>query len=95
MLKMVYLEGWTMSWSSVAIMPAKWHSLQTHTVSQGSNLNSKHEDIPLHVQKTKDKNLVLWLPIAIKINCHIKLLIPTKWSYTICQLKDRANSLVV
>lgn len=93
--KMVYLEGWTMSWSSRAIMPAKWHSLQTHTVSQGSNLNSKHEDIPLHVQKTKDKNLVLWLPIAIKINCHIKLLILTKWSYTIYQLKDRANSLVV
>lgn len=50
----------------------------THTASQGSNLNSKHEDIPLHVQKTKDKNLVLWLPIAVKINCHIKLLIPTK-----------------
>lgn len=76
-------------------MPAKWNSLQTHTVSQGSILNSKHKDIPLHVQKTKDKNLVLWLPIAIKINCHIKLLIPTKRSYTIYQLKDIANSLVV
>lgn len=67
----------------------------THTVSQGTNLNSKHEDIPLHVQKTKDKNSVLRLPTAVKINCHIKLLIPTKWSYTIYQLKDRANSLVV
>lgn len=72
--------------------PAKQRPLH---VSQVSNLNLEHCDIPKHVQKTKGKSVALWLPIAIKINCHMKLLIPTKRSYTTYQLKDRANSPVV
>lgn len=51
-----------------------------HTASSFCHLNVNHQDIPINVQKSKGKkkNVVLWLPVAIKINCHIKLLIPSK-----------------